>query len=80
MIDGSIDLYKDFYTMDKEQQWCTIAHELTHYLQFVNKADPIICKLEPPAYTVGAVCFHMLSKSGNEKWSYEQAEIKGNCK
>lgn len=80
-IDGKITLQKSFHTMDKEQQHCTIAHELTHYLQFVNKVQfNNICELEPPAYAVETTCFHMYLKDENEKWSLEQADNYRTCK
>ena len=64
-----------FNTYDRISQTCTIAHEVTHYLQEVNKVD--MSWPEPQAYSVQAQCLHMFGGHDREaKWAEQMASQK----
>lgn len=78
---GVITLHSDFYTMSKVEQQCTLAHELTHFLQGMNRIKfNKVSELEVPAYAVEAACLKMNGYTEAEKWAVDQSESQRNCK
>lgn len=53
---------------------CLLAHELTHWLQVVNRRRYVHASdIEPEAYLVTAECFRALGDRDNERWARGEA-------
>lgn len=60
---------------------CTLAHELTHWLQMQHGAEPAdAAAMETQAYTVGAACFTSQHDEPHAKWSTGRAAFCANHK
>lgn len=58
----------------KVDDYCALAHELTHYFQWANNVRPHApTHLEPPAYEVQAICYEKNKEPDSARWARVQA-------
>lgn len=70
---GKITLRKDWDDKDPDDV-CGLAHELTHYLQFINNRTS--GNVETPAYKVSEMCYKILFHNHyNTTWASNQAKF-----
>lgn len=75
LADGHIRLRPGWHGRSAADR-CVLAHELTHWLQVRNGQDfPCSAGVEPPAYRVEALCFHILGQPQEETQMLNRAEM-----